>query len=809
MINHFEMNQNLSKAQNMFEYKFSLTLLASLIIAGLPMTSFAQAVIEEITVTAQKREQNLRDVPVSLSVISGDAIAQQVIRNFENLTLSVPNFSVSQNAIRDTVSIRGINSDAQSGADQSVGIYVDGIFRGRSVQSRFAFLDVERVEVLRGPQGTMFGKNTIAGALNIISAKPTDEFEASISAMYEFEHEETEIQAFLSGPLSENTRGRLAILVRDMDKGWVRNVGYDENMPVSEESAVRGTLEWDASENLTITASIEHGEFDINALPMDFAKIGPSLAYATAVFGIPEVDAGWDGVTNVSGGFNPLYPLVDNVDAIDLGTASFNDGESDQITLTAVLEMETGSLTALYGHSTHEFDRAVDADFGPLPAAMFADIEDFTQDSLELRFMSNADSKLNYTLGAYLQSAELLAVGNTVLNLNFLDFFVGGGTALGPPTSNTSRINLLDQESDTWALFAQATFDINEQWSVTAGVRYEEEQKDAIQSVHLFDAATGGPPVPPPSPPNPPANIMWWALPTETVEHDYDLSRSEEHWSPQVQVQWRPSDETMLYASWTQGHKGGGFNSFALGLNPFDPADDTGAEYENESADSYEIGAKLRLLDGAAQLNLNYFTMNFNDLQTTSFTGSSGFIVTNAAEANVQGIEIDGVWAVTEQLTLQGNFGWIDFEFSSYVNAGCTANQITQYANAAACSAAGGNDLTGRTNQDTPEFSGSLSALYVPSDSFIKSLRVVANYSDSFFGAPDLDPATVQPAFWKLNASIAFGPKDGNWEVALVGNNLTDEMTYMSANDTPLFTDSHFVLWQPARSIGLRFKANF
>ena len=188
----------------------TLNLISYLVIASAGATSVAHAQIEEIVVSAQKREQILQDVPISVSVISGSELERQAIPNFEDLASAVPNFGVSKNAIQDTVSIRGISSDSQAGGEQSVGIFVDGIFRGRGVQSRFAFMDVDRIEVLRGPQGTLFGKNTIAGALNITSAGPTDEFEAGVSGMYEFEHEESEIQAFVSGPLSENFIKRIA-----------------------------------------------------------------------------------------------------------------------------------------------------------------------------------------------------------------------------------------------------------------------------------------------------------------------------------------------------------------------------------------------------------------------------------------------------------------------------------------------------------------------------------------------------------------------------------------------------------------------
>ena len=194
----------------------SSALLVYLIVASVAMTSVVHAQIEEVIVTAQKREQNLQDVPISVSVISGSELESQAIPNFEDLASTMPNFNVSKNAIQDTVAIRGISSDSQAGGEQSVGIYVDGIFRGRGVQSRFAFMDVERIEVLRGPQGTLFGKNTIAGALNITSARPTDEFEGNV-LVEAGNYSLIRTVGTLNVPVSENLalRGSASYLERD------------------------------------------------------------------------------------------------------------------------------------------------------------------------------------------------------------------------------------------------------------------------------------------------------------------------------------------------------------------------------------------------------------------------------------------------------------------------------------------------------------------------------------------------------------------------------------------------------------------
>jgi outer membrane receptor protein involved in Fe transport len=262
----------------------------------------------------------------------------------------------------------------------------------------------------------------------------------------------------------------------------------------------------------------------------------------------------------------------------------------------------------------------------------------------------------------------------------------------------------------------------------------------------------------------------------------------------------------MLYLSYSRGFKGGGFNAFSL------TADPVSAVYDPEEATSYELGGKLSLLGGSAELNFAVFRMEFDDMQTTQFTGNTGFVVGNAAEATSQGFEVDGRWAVTEQLMLTGSFGFIDFEFDDFQTAGCTGLQIVGMQQAglgqtgADCSALGINDLTGRTNQDVPEWTATLAAEYTQpiGDNYDLRLLVDLNYVDDYYATADLDEKTIQESYTKYNASAIFGPVTGQWDVSLITRNLTDEETYSYANDVPLFPDSHFVIVEPGRTVALR-----
>jgi len=792
------------------KFRSKKTVLASAVTATLLATQqiSAQPMLEEVVVTAQKRPQGLQDVPISISAFTGESLEDAGVQNMESASESVPNFKVSRNAIQDTISIRGVNSDLQAGGDQSVGIFLDGVFRGRGVQSRFTFADMERLEVLRGPQGTLFGKNTAAGALNITSRGPTNEFEAEISAQYEMEYDGSEISGYVSGPLSENVRGRAFFLTREMNEGWVNNEYYDSDDPQSEEWTGRLSLDWDISEDLTAEFKYEHYDFDNEGGPYEItvtsdipSALAPISTGDLAALGL--IDDKINGKANIGAGVDPLGGYVSEMDE---GTSYFHDGDGDEAAVKLDWHLGAGTLTAILAHSEYGFERYNDADYGPLAVANFFDKEDYEQDSVEVRFASDTGGAIEYLAGVYYQSAELEAAGDTQ--------FWAPSTLGALGLNGLQRIHYLDQESDTWAVFGQLTWHIADTLRLNVGGRYTDEEKEADQGARLYSKVPGTEahePVPEAELPDVFVGVLNPLIEMGDGAHDNKLKLDEDDFSPTASLQWDVTDEVMLYASFARGFKGGGFNAFALLDDP------EGAVYDPEEVNSYEIGGKMSLLDGAAEINVAIFHMEFDDMQTTQFTGNTGFVVGNAAEATSQGFEMDGRWAVTEKLLISGNLGYIDFEFDEYVGAGCTGLQIYNMQQAglgqtgADCSTLGINDLSGRTNQDVPEWTATLAAQYTQpiGDNYDLRLLVDMNYSDEYYATADLDENTVQDSFTKYNASLIFGPVDGQWDLSVITRNLTDEETYSYANDVPLFPDSHFVGVEQGRTIAVRGRYRF
>jgi iron complex outermembrane receptor protein len=737
--------------------------LASAITSGL---AEAQApLLEEVIVTAQKRAENLQDVPISVSALSGERLSTANLQNLEDIALYVPNLTISEAVVSTNLFIRGIGSGVNQGFEQSVGTFIDGIYMGRGFQARAPFLDVARVEVLRGPQGILFGKNTIAGALNITTARPTEQFEASVTALYEPDHGERNITAVISGPISDSLRGRVAVRDSSLD-GFIKNTFTGNDDPRKDETVFRGALTWQPSDALTVNAKAETGSFDVNGRISQTSELSPGTL--ALIQGIDPLEDGIANETRSIGGTGPLF------------APEFNKADVDNLALTIDWQIGEHTLTAVTGYSAYEYHEIVDGDFTPLNTAHQDTRQEFEQVSQELRLASPQDQKLEYMAGLYYQKADLDSVIRIDADLRQL---------LGAPIIG-SRHNTFVQEATTMAAFVQGTWHLTDRTRITAGLRYTDEEKDVDKIQILGELGTS---IPDPDTLLP---ALGWN------NHTLADSRSETDLSPSITVQFDATESMMTYASFSRGFKGGGYDEARADGDP------DLFEYDEETVEAFEIGAKMELLAGAATLNVAVFSSEFDDLQVSTFEGVN-FVVGNAAKATTRGVELDGRWRVSEHLTLGGAVSFLDAEYDAFPGAACYANQSV----AAGCINRA-QDLSGGDLQFAPEVTANLNAQYtVPvgnSMEFIAQLDV--NYTDDILLANDNDPhpAQTQESFTKIDARIFLAGSSGSWRVGLIGRNLTDEITLPWANDLPIVTNNnYFAHIDRPRSIALQAQWNF
>jgi len=798
--------------------KSALALAVSL---ALPSLAFAQGelMLEEIIVTAQKREQSLQDVPVSVSVMSGDAITEVGITNLDEMSSYIPNLSVSEGSQSVSITMRGLGSGQNQGFEQSVGMFVDGIYAGRDRQFRSPFMDVESVEVLRGPQGTLFGKNTIAGALNIRTAKPTEDFEASLRGSYEPESDEYSLEGIISGEISDTLMGRLAVKRLEAD-GFMHNTYTGEDESTKSELIARGTLVWEPTDLLSVTTKFETAHTEASGEPNRL-----------------DSDGGWD----------ELYRIVDedfnNSDAYlrstDLTDANHND--SDSLTVTVDYDLNEYTLTSITGYSKYQDYVQQDVDFSPLNVLAQYQDQKFDQLSQEFRITSPLGDNFDFLAGAYYQKSTLenhkrldsnigSLVGGVPVEVDYLgnmlpingasvadilapaqfvtkdDGSVGVGNASGAIYASAissinnggGRVSDYKQDAETWSIYGQGTWHIEDNLHLTLGLRYAEETKEASRTLYLSDYGT--------------ENVMDLEDPNNSlvlaiqngvfgsVNHSITAADTVENLSPSVKLQYELNDDVMFYASISQAFKSGGYSESGTS------ADEYGFGFADEEALAFEFGSKMSVMDGRGTINFALFHTQYDDLQVSAFIGDR-YVVGNAAAATSQGLEVDGVFRLTESIDLSGSFAYLDATYDEFKTAACTTKQAIASGSPRECT----QDLSGQTLTNAPEFSANFGLKHSADlgDNYQLYSTLMANYTAEQYLSQNLDPDALEESHIVFNARTAISSNADTWELALVGKNLTNEAIRGYSAAVPLMDGARFSYMAAPRTLAVQFLVNY
>ncbi|GAB3093332.1 TonB-dependent receptor [Aestuariicella hydrocarbonica] len=776
----------------------------SLAIACAASASFSYAAtLEEVVVTATKRAESLQDVPISMIAMDGESIKDLGVTNAIDFAANMPAVTISETPIGNFVFIRGIGTPGTNqGIELSVSTFHDGIYMGRHQLARAPFMDLERVEVLRGPQSILFGKNTIGGAIHAITAKPTEEFEASISVLVG-ENSELEYTGVVSGGLTDSLRGRLAYRAYETD-GYFDNVMTGEDEVTRDDYSLRGQLAFDLTDNIMLTGKWETGEFNADGKPVQLAVFDALTPGAQQISGLNQLlvaaATGGNGIERYDderavindGGalLGQVVPSFEGVPGFPEGD-EFSDNEMDLGTFTVEWILGDHTLTAITGYAQYEYQDVCDCDFSALPLIEVDAAEDYEQWSQEIRLTSPGGETLDYILGAYYHQSDL--------EYSSIEQF--GAALAGAP--NVSRAYRMTQDQDQWAIFGSGTWNFTELTRMTVGLRYSEESKEASHVLEksftggwdfggglvvgdtaadydAFEAAFPGV-----------AGALdaglWQGL-LGTYEHDIrGRERDEEFVSWSINLEHDLTPDVMVFATVSTGVKGGGFDARFLREN-----DNPFFEYEEEEALNIELGVKSTLLDGAMTLNATVFQTTVEDYQVSIFDGATAFFVQNAAEIESRGLEVDLRWQATDNLTVGFAGSYLKAEYTDFENAPCWA--VQSVADPVGC-ATNGRDASGDPNLFSPEYAANLNLDYhLPlGDTLEFRATWNINYSDEYFNAGDLDPRIAMvDSYTKHDLRLAIGAADGQWDVALLGRNLTDEFTSGNSNDQPLVPGNGF-----------------
>ena len=370
--------------KSVFKRSLVSTALVSAGALGIPAHAESSLALEEVIVTAQKRQESLQDVPVSVSAVSGQQIVDQGLGDLQDMSTYVPNLTINQTPGAAQIFIRGLGSADNAGFEQSVGLFVDGIYAGRARQFKAPFLDVASVEVLRGPQGTLFGKNTIAGAITVTTERPTDELEAILRTSYDFNYGDYAIDGVLSGPLTDSLSGRLAVRQGNAD-GYLENTFQSRDEVDTDETVIRGSVQWDATEDLSVFFKYEKSESDLKGKQSVTGELG-----------------GWGDLILEA---DPNFRMTTDKRSTTVDETSETDSENVMLKLDLALgEYE---LTSITGYSEYQFVEIIDADTTALDIAAFSPAQGFDQWSQELRLTSPLGESFDFIAGLYYQRNNL------------------------------------------------------------------------------------------------------------------------------------------------------------------------------------------------------------------------------------------------------------------------------------------------------------------------------------------------------------------------------------------------------------------
>lgn len=741
-------------------FRISSAALSLLLVTSFPPTTLAQEstfILEEVIVTAQKREQSLQDVPVAVSALTSADIANAEIRDIRSLQLLSPSINVTQSAAayQTSISIRGIGTSGfNPGLEPSVGVFVDGVYRSRTGSSIGDFNDLERIEILRGPQSTLYGKNSSAGVIGYYTRKP--EFEASGEAEISLgNYSRTIASVRITGPLVADTLAYSLTANYNKRDGFIDNPAQDIDVNDRDRWGLRGQLLWNAGDTVQVRFIADVSEHRELCCAAPIFINGPTTPLIAALGGT---------IVSPADPFNRVVnfdsKMQSNMD--DSGVSMQIDWEiSDSV-----------QFTSITGYRDFESDTDFDADFTNVELVReqgnLTQIKAFTQ---EFRFASTGDNRVDWQAGAFFYDQDLHVEGKVhygALTRPFFDGLTGGaisllegllgfpaGTFFAPNTGMVSEI--FDSNSNSWALFGQADFHFADDWTLTAGLRYTDEDKTGSGKFNVIDpwaALPLGLFLPPP------LAAALGATQIFPPATDFDEKRNEAEWSGNLILSWNINDDQNAYASYSRGYKAGGFNldRAAAFVNPtytFDP----------EFIDNYELGLKSRFWGGRSQLNIAVFYQDVQDFQTTLFDGIR-FNLANAGDIDIYGVEVESQTQLSENLHWSLAFTYLDATYASYTDAPCPI-----FIPSPSC------DLTGARTSDTPKWTGTTNFTWdkTITNNLALFVRGEIYYRGGRFTAGDNDPNTLIGSTTLLNASIGIHNIDQTWDVRIWGRNLTDE----------------------------------
>lgn len=786
------------RTPNTMQKQFSKTCLALAVAASASVGSYA-AELEEVVVTAQKHSQGVNDIGITVNAFSGEQLKEAGVVSAEDVAAFTPGLTVNETAATGVplYTIRGVGfQDYSTAASSTVGLYFDEVAIPYTVMSRGVLFDVQRVEVLKGPQGDLYGRNTTAGQINFISNKPTDEFEAGFSLGYD-SHSVLDLEAYVSGAVSDTVNARFAMKSSQSDEGWQKSLSRDDELGEKDQLALRTLWDFQLGEqgNLLLNLHYIRDESE-NKANTAYAGTSAGLAgdFAAPYLGLEQ----YLFPTGANFGETPPWYSTGDNEAADwtnsytspLTGTTWNlrprrDNELKGASIKLNWDFDQFSVSSITAYDEFERQEANDWDGTAIVDSSNINDTELEVFSQELRFSGESDSLL-WIAGLYYAKDEM----DESYHYFMADSVFGRGSIpFGVAPFNAAPILELEtkyrQETESSAVFAHIEWQANEELRFTAGARYTEETRS--WSGCTFDAGDGslanflntsfGANLAPGAcgtiddDPNS-ASYIFAVIGTPQVNdafHVYNDEIETQKWMGKLGVDYAINDDVLLYASYSKGFKSGGFN----GANS--NATSQLKPYGEEQLSSFETGLKATLLENTLQLNMAAFWYDYEDKQeqdtAVTFVGNiSG--LTNVPESRINGAELDMQWLPSEGWSVNLGVAYLDTLVEEWqaVDRGQSVWPNTVY-----------RDASGLELAQSPEWSynGLVKYEWSPMAGYIMDLSADFSFQDSTTGGAAVEEATDDYSL--LNVRAGIGSEDGSWRLLLWARNVTDEYYFPAA----------------------------
>ena len=785
------------------------------------------AQLDEIIVTANKREQSLQDIPLSVSVTSGETIQRAAIVDIIDLQTSVPSLRVNQlqSSAQTNFTIRGYGNGANNpGIEPAVSVFIDGVPRTRTASALADLPTIERIEVLSGPQSTLFGKNASAGVISVSTLLPEDSFGGMIEATGG-NYGARIIKGTVTGPLSDTVSYRLSASDNSSD-GYGTNITTGSGVNSRDRSAIRGQLLFEPADDLTIRLIADYNEIDEVCCSASSLVYGQASQVAIMVAALKGFDT------------TPVDPWARN---LNMNFDPFNKLVGKGVSVQVDKDLGYATLTSITSSRRQSLESNFDADFTAADILgdnrVDYDFENLTQ---EFRLTSNSDGDLQWMVGMFysdedVHSERTVTYGDDVAP--FAEFLIAGGlsaagmggsvaaaggglnlvsflltstpgtldgtaaladTWFRPNTGNVDET--FDMSAESLSIFTQMDYNLSDQLTVTLGLNYTEDEKDVTPSVIVDDAfaalpltavglgALAGLQLFPPFPDYGAGTDETGNFKSDDVTHTFRLA-------------YDMNDSITVYASHSTGFKATSVNMSVDGRTPGNRAADP------EEATNIEVGLKASFDNG--YLNVAYFEQTIEGFQSNVF-GGTGFNLENAGEETHEGLELDGMFALSENLTVGLSAVYIDAVYDEFLNGTCDDTGLSepQYTCPTGQSTV---DLSGQSPAGVHELSYNVNGTY----NFAVSGGISGFFRLEYLHEKDVKVADLIPfdlasrGSDNLNASLGFSSETGGWDAMIWGRNLTDHETLISAFPTPGQPGSFSGYPNAPRTYGLTLRKNF